>query len=127
MARTRNNQLIGAAAAAQKRDTMNEIIEASLPTQERSEKESLQSEAKFLRNSIRCLQGMADPAFEAKLTGDLRNVEDRLSELEAAEILEWLDPSPADYDATDPAAVRQSQMIGASIAANWNAIPEIPL
>lgn len=108
MARTKNGKFIGAAAAAQRRDTMNEIIEASMPPSLRAEKERLQFDAKFLRNSIRCLNGHETPEFRARLEMNLQCAEDRLSEIETAEILEWLAPSPADkrsnpvdYDTTD--------------------------
>lgn len=127
MARTKNGKFIGAAAAAQRRDTMNEIIEASMPPSLRAEKERLQFDAKFLRNSIRCLNGHETPEFRARLEMNLQCAEDRLSEIETAEIIEWLAPSPADYDTVDPLALRASQMIDASIAANWDAIPEMPL
>lgn len=59
--------------------------------------------------------------------GFYRAAQDKLSELETAEILEWLAPSPADYDAIDPAALRQSEDVSASIAANWDSIPEVEL
>lgn len=59
---------------------------------------------------------------------------DLQSEIETAEIIAWLQPepadkrsNPADYDTTDPLALRTSQMTNDSIAANWDAIPEIPL
>lgn len=51
--------------------------------------------------------------------------DDLRSEIETAEILAWL--SPSDYDTPDPVALRTSQMIDASISANWDSIPEIPL
>lgn len=35
--------------------------------------------------------------------------------------------TPADYDTIDPMALRTSQMIDASIAANWDVITEMPL
>lgn len=127
MARTRNNKLIGAAAHAQKRDDLQAIMTADAIAR-----------AKLRKDTLQACQSIADrltpKAYAAwwKTTPDddegfYRAAVDKLSELETAEIIAWLTPSPtADYE-IDPLALRTSQMIDASITANWNSIPEMPL
>lgn len=64
-----------------------------------------------------------DKEYEAAIR---QKYDDLRSEIETAEILAWLSPA-VDYDAVDTMALRTSQMIDASISANWDSIPEIPL
>lgn len=127
MARTKNGKLIGAAASAQRRDDLEEIDF------------SRHYRAKQLRKkTMETCQAIADRLTREEYLawwettpddneGYYRAAVDKLSELETAEIIAWLSPSPADYDTTDPLALRQSQILDTSIAANWDTIPEIPL
>lgn len=125
MARTRNNNLIGAAAHAQKRDDLQAIMTADAIHREALRKRTAQA-----CQSIADRTTAEDYAAWWKTTPDddegfYRAAVDKLSELETAEILEWLSPA-VDYE-IDPLALRTSQMIDDSITENWKAIPEMPL
>lgn len=101
MARTRNNQLIGAAAAAQKRDDLETVMTADAIARAQLRKRTMQA-CQYIADRI----PPADYDAWWKTAPDdnegfYRAAADKMSELEAAEVLEWLSPSPADYDTTD--------------------------
>jgi len=119
MARTRNNKLIGAAAAAQKRDDLEAVMTAEALRRERLRKQTQQT-----------CQSISDriPADEYAAwwettpddnEGFYRAAQDKLSELETAEIIAWLSPSPADdYDLPAPVIISGGEVLELSQANN---------
>lgn len=115
MARTRNNRLIGAAAHAQKRDDLQAIITADAIHREALRKRTAQA-----CQSIADRTTAEDYAAWWKTTPDddegfYRAAVDKLSELETAEIIAWLTPSPtADYDLPTPVIISGGEILEVS-------------